>query len=218
VTAPSAQRSPFIDTSNAMILLVDCQPGLSLAAESRSHQALVNNVVALARTAAVFEVPIIATTSATQRASGQMWPALREALTDPPMERHALNAYNDDDVRQAIRATGRDTVLIAGLLTEACVSFPALSMIGADYVPYIVADCCAGFNAETHELALGRASAVGVGLTSWIQLLLEWQGDWTHTRTYAGAVAILAEFGGAYGLELQHARDMLTSPAATPKN
>jgi isochorismate hydrolase len=127
-----------------------------------------------------------------------------------------LNAYEDDGVRAAIEASGRRTALVAGLLTEACVSFPAISLSGAGYTSYIVADSCGGFSTETHQLALSRAAAAGVGLTSWIQLLLEWQKDWTNTITYAGAVGILADFGGAYGLELQHARDMLTSPAATP--
>jgi len=69
---------------------------------------------------------------------------------------------------------------------------------------------------ESHDLALARTSAAGVGLTSWLQVLLEWQQDWTRTATYGGAIAVLAEFGGAYGLALQHARDMLASPAAHP--
>ena len=66
------------------------------------------------------------------------------------------------------------------------------------------------------QAALDRMAATGVRLASWIQLLLEWQLDWTHTATYAGATGVLADFGGAYGFALQHARDMLASPAAAP--
>ncbi len=207
---------PLWEPDSTMLLLVDCQPGLSLAAGSRSHQVLVDNVTALVRVAKVFEVPVVATTSATQRFSGPVWPTIATLLAGPPIERHLLNAYADDNVRDAMAKTGRDCVLIAGLLTEACVAFPALSLRAAGRQVAIVADCCAGATVESHDLALARTSAAGVGLTSWLQVLLEWQQDWTRTSTYGGAIAVLAEFGGAYGLALQHARDMLASPAAHP--
>ena len=59
----------------------------------------------------------------------------------------------------------------------------------------IVADCCAGLTEESHQLALARAASAGVGVTSWLQLLLEWQQDWTHSKTYAVATGILTSFG-----------------------
>jgi hypothetical protein len=52
-------------------------------------------------------------------------------------------------------------------------------------------------------------------LTSWIQLLLQWQQDWTRSATYVGATGVLTSLGGSYGLALPHAWDMLASPAAT---
>ena len=216
MSAPSATSEPHaaaspIDAAEAMLLLVDCQPGLSLAAASRPHQLLEDNVTTLVRTATTFSVPIVATTSARDRFSGPVWPRLAKLLPATPIERHALNVYDDPQVRDAIAATGRGVVLIAGILTEACVSFPRLSLRATGRV-FIVADCCAGITPETHQLALSRAGAAGIGVTSWIQLLLEWQRDSTHAETYADAVAVLADFGGAYGLALQPARDMLFEP------
>jgi nicotinamidase-related amidase len=221
MSAPSAISEPpggasLIDAAEATLLLVDCQPGLSLAAESRPHQQLEDNVTALVRTASTFSVPIVATTSARDRFSGPVWPRLAKLLPSDPIERHPLNAYDDPQVRDAIAATGRSVVLIAGLLTEACVSFPAFSLRASGRRVFIVADCCAGITPETHQVALSRGGVAGIGVTSWIQLLLEWQQDWTHAETYADAVAVVADFGGAYGLALQHARDMLSSPAAAP--
>jgi nicotinamidase-related amidase len=67
------------------------------------------------------------------------------------------------------------------------VAFPALSLRAAGHDVFVVADCCAGINAETHNLALDRLRAAGVRVTSWIQLLSEWEFDWTRTATYAGA-------------------------------
>jgi nicotinamidase-related amidase len=205
-----------IDSSSAVLLLTDCQPGLSLAAASRPHQELVDNVTALVRTASVFDIPVIATTSATARFGGKLWPGLVGLLASEPIERTAFNAYHDDTVRTALDDTGRTSVLVAGLLSEACVGLTALSLLEADKDVVIVADCCAGITAESHRLAIERASDAGSRVTSWIQLLLEWQQDWTHHATYAGATAVLTSLGGSYGLALLHAWDMLASPAASP--
>jgi nicotinamidase-related amidase len=215
---PSENPFPtaLIQADEAVLLLVDCQPGLSLAAESRPHQVLVDNVTALVRTANVFDIPVVTTTSATERFSGPVWPAIAKLLPTPPIERQLLNAADDTNVTEALSKTGRSQILIAGVLTEACVAFPAMSLRARGDDVVAVADCCAGTNPETHQLALDRMVATGVRLASWIQLLLEWQLDWTHTATYAGATGVLADFGGAYGLALQHARDMLASPAAAP--
>ena len=215
MTPDPGQLPARIDSGEAMLLLTDCQPGLSLAAGSRPHQDLVGNVTALVRTAAVFGVPVVATTSATERFGGHLWPAIAGLLPAPPLERTVFNAYHDEHVRAAIEQAGRPVILIAGLLTEACVGLTALSLRAAGHDVRIVADCCAGLTAETHQLALDRAAAAGTGVTSWIQLLLEWQQDWTHSATYAGATGVLTSLGGSYGLALLHAWDMLASPAAT---
>jgi nicotinamidase-related amidase len=208
--------SSFVNAADAVLLLVDCQPGLSLASASRPLQTQVNNVTALARTANVFGVPVVVTTSARDRFSGPIYSQLQAVVTTPVLERHLLNAYEDASVKKALRDTGRSQVIIAGLLTEACVAFPALSLRDTGGEVFVVGDCCAGISEETHQLALQRMMAAGVTMLSWIQLLLEWQQDWTNHATYGGATSILFDHGGAYGLALLHAHAMLTSPAATP--
>src|SRR5580700_7986575 len=120
--------TPLIQADDAVLLLVDCQPGLSLAAESRPHQVLVDNVSALVRTANVFDIPVVTTTSATERFSGPVWPAIANLLPTPPIERHLLNAADDTNVTEALSKTGRSQILIAGVITAACIAFPAMSL------------------------------------------------------------------------------------------
>jgi nicotinamidase-related amidase len=216
VTPDAYQQAGRIDPATAMVLLTDCQPGLALAAGSRPQRDLVDNVAALVRLAGVFEVPVVATSSATARFGGHVWPAVADLLASATLERTVFDAYLDEHVRAAIDQTGRSTVLVAGLLSEACVSFTAMSLRNAGREVLVVADCCAGITAESHQLALQRVGAAGIGVTSWIQVLLEWQQDWTHSDTYPGATSILTSLGGAYGLALLHAWDMLASPAAHP--
>jgi nicotinamidase-related amidase len=200
----------LIQPGECLLLLVDMQAGLAFGTESTSRQVLLNNAVALARIATAFNVPVIATTSASKVYSGPLFPQVQAVLPDlKAMERRSMNAWEDDAVRSAVEATGRKRILIAGLLTEACVSFPALSALKAGYDVFVVGDTCGGLTSASHDLALRRIEQAGGRLTSWIQVLLEFQRDWTHHDTYEAARAIVVENGGGYGMGLAYAREMI---------
>jgi len=96
-----------------------------------------------------------------------------------------------------------------GLLTEACVSFPALSAVREGYEVFVAADACGGLTQVSHEIALRRLEQAGARLTSWIQVLLEFQRNWTHHDTYDAARAIVVENGGGYGMGLAYAREII---------
>ena len=74
---------------------------------------------------------------------------------------------------------------------------------------FVVGDACGGLTAVGHDLAMSRMQAAGAKLTSWLQVLLEFQRDWTRHETYAGARQIVEEHGGGYGIGLTYARDMI---------
>lgn len=200
----------LLDNANCALVFVDQQAGLAFGVGSSDRQTLLNNAVALAKTAKVFALPIVASTSATKVYSGPMMPALHRAIPDVvPIDRRSMNAWEDEAARNAIIATGRRRLLISGMLTEACVSFLALSAAEDGYEVFVVGDACGGLTSESHRLALHRMQSAGIKMTSWIQVLLELQRDWTHHDTYDGARAIVEEFGGGYGIGLAYARDMI---------
>jgi nicotinamidase-related amidase len=200
----------LLKPSECAMLLVDLQAGLGFGAESLPRQVLLNNAVALAKTATAFGVPVIATTSASKVYSGPLFPQIQSALPEiKTIERRNMNAWEDDAARGAVQATGRKRLLVAGLLTEACVSFPVLSTLKEGYEAFVVGDTCGGLTAASHELALRRLEQAGAQLTSWIQVLLEFQRDWTRHETYEAARAIIVENGGGYGMGLAYAREMI---------
>lgn len=200
----------LLQPSECALLLVDLQAGLGFGMESTPRQTLLSNAVALARTAVAFQVPVIATTSASKVYSGPLFPKVAAALPGvASIERRNMNAWEDDKARSAVVATGRKRLLVAGLLTEACVSFPALSALQEGFEVYVVADTCGGLTPASHELALRRLEQAGVKLTSWIQVLLEFQRDWTRHETYEAARGIVVDNGGGYGMGLAYAREMI---------
>jgi nicotinamidase-related amidase len=192
------------------MLLVDYQAGLAFGVESNSRQAVIHNAVALARTAGVFNVPVVVSTSASKVYSGPLLPSVQAVLPEvKAIERRSMNAWEDETVHSSILSTGRKRLLVAGLLTEACVSFPVLSALENGYDVLVVADACGGLTPDGHQYALRRMEAAGARLTSWLQVLLEFQRDWTRHETYDGARAIVESNGGGYGIGLAYARDMI---------
>jgi nicotinamidase-related amidase len=188
------------------MLPVDFQAGLGFGVESIPRQLVVNNAVGLARTAVAFQVPVIASTSASRVYSGPLLPALQEVLPAvKPIERRSMNVWEDDTARNAVVATNRRRLIIAGFLTEACVSFPALSALKDGFEVFVVGDACGGLTPQSHELALRRLEQAGARLTSWIQILLEFR-DWTRHETYEAARAVVVANGGGYGMGLAYAR------------
>ncbi len=202
--------SPLIDPSQCALVLVDEQAGLAFAAGSSDAQMLRNNALAVAKTAVAFAVPVVVSTSASKVYSGPLMPAFRAVLPDlTPIERRNMNLWEDAAAHTAVTATGRRTLIFAGLLTEACISFPVLSALAEGYRVFVVADACGGLTAASHEMALRRMAAAGATMTSWLQLLLEFQRDWTRHETYEAARAIVVDHGGGYGTGLAYARDMI---------
>ena len=200
----------LLKPEHCILLMVDFQAGLGFGVESIGRQVVLNNAVALAETAVAFDVPVVASTSASRVYSGPLLPALQAALPKvKAIERRNMNVWEDEAARSAIVAANRKRLIVAGFLTEACVSFPVLSALKDGFEVFVVADTCGGLTAAGHDLALRRMEAAGAQVTSWIQVLLEFQRDWTRHETYEAARAIVVANGGGYGMGLAYARDMI---------
>jgi nicotinamidase-related amidase len=202
--------APLLQPAQCALLLIDHQAGLAFGVGSTDRQVLLNNTVALARIAAVFDLPVVVSTSASKVYSGPLMLPIQAVLPGvTALERRNMNVWENDAVREAVIKTQRRRLIVSGLLTEACVSFPVLSALAEGYEVHVVADACGGITADSHALALRRMEAGGAKMTSWIQVLLELQRDWTRHETYSGARAILEAFGGGYGIGLAYAQEML---------
>lgn len=200
----------LLTPQDVALVLIDQQAGLAFGVGSIDRQTLLGNTIALAQTADVFGLPIVASTSASKVYSGPLMPAIHAVIPHvQPVERRNMNVWEDAAAKDAVVATGRKRLLISGLLSEACVSFCAMSALADGYDVWVVADACGGLTAMSHDLALRRMEAAGVKMTSWIQVLLELQRDWTRHETYEGARAIVEAHGGGYGIGLSYARDMI---------
>lgn len=205
-----AASNDLLTPENCALVLIDHQAGLAFGVQSIDKQVLLNNSVALARTAKAFGIPVIISTSATKVYSGPLLPALREEVGEHiVIERRNMNAWEDPAVLSAVHAAGRKKLLFSGMLTEACISFAVLSAQEDGFESYVVADACGGLTTAGHELALRRMRDSGAKMTSWLQVVLELQRDWTRKETYAAARSVIERNGGGYGIGLNYAKEML---------
>ncbi len=197
--------------TNCQLIFIDQQPQMAFGVQSMDRQALKNNTVALAKAAKVFNIPTTITTVETEAFSGHTYPELLDVFPGKPiLERSSMNSWDDQKVRDALKASGKKKVVVSGLWTEVCNnSFALCAMAEGDYEIYMVADASGGTSKEAHDYAMQRMIQAGVVPVTWQQVLLEWQRDWAHRDTYDAVMAIVREHSGAYGMGVDYAYTMV---------
>lgn len=200
----------LITPDNSVFLFVDHQPQMFFGVGSGDRTAIINATVGLAKSARAFNVPTVLTTVAAQSFSGNILPDLAAVFPGQEIiDRSSMNAWEDDRVVEAIKASGRTKIILSGLWTEVCLVLPALSALGQGYEVFVVADASGGVTPEAHTFAMDRMVAAGAVPVTWIQVLLELQRDWARGETYAAVAEIVKAHGGAYGLGMHYAGDFL---------
>jgi nicotinamidase-related amidase len=197
----------LLTPQNSQLIIIDQQPQMAFGVQSIDRLVLKNNVVALAKAAKAFKVPTTITTVETESFSGHTYPELLAVLPENKiLERTSMNSWDDQNVRDALAATGRKKVVVAGLWIEVCnIMFALSAMKDGAYEIYMVADASGGTSADAHKYAMDRMVQAGVVPVTWQQVLLEWQRDWARKETYDATMAIVKEHSGAYGMGVDYA-------------
>ncbi len=210
----------LLTPDNCVITLIDHQPQMLFGVTSIDRQTLINNVVGFSKAAKLFGVPVVLTTVETKGFSGNIWPQLAGQFPDQtPIERSSMNSWDDPKFVEAVKASGKKKILLAGLWTQVCVTFPSVQAIADGYEVYVIEDLCGDLDLRTHEAAMRRVEQAGAKPVTWIQVMLEWQRDWALRETYAGVMDIVKSHGGAYGMGVEYAYTMVhKAPASTFPN
>ena len=171
-----------LDKSQAAVLLVDHQAGLLSLVRDIEPDKFRNNVLALADLAAYFELPTILTTSFENGPNGPLMPELKKQFPAAPYVARPgnINAWDNEDFVAAVKATGRRQLIIAGVVTEVCVAFPALSALAEGFEVFVVTDASGTFDAITRQAAWDRMSRAGAQLMNWFGVACELHRDWRN--------------------------------------
>ncbi|PFK96333.1 hydrolase [Priestia megaterium] len=172
-----------LSKDDAAVLLVDHQTGLiSGLVRDYGVDEFKNNVLALGDTAKFFDLPVILTTSFENGPNGPLMQELVDLFPNAPKIARPgqINAWDNEEFVKAIKATGKKQLIIAGVVTDVCVAFPALSAIKAGYEVFVVTDASGTFNKQVADAALTRMAHGGAQLMNWFSVACELQRDWRN--------------------------------------
>ncbi|MBP2547934.1 nicotinamidase-related amidase [Neorhizobium galegae] len=197
MTSPATIRNPVEDhmltPDNAALVIIDFQPVQVASIVTMERRQLVANVVAVARTAQLYGLPIVLSTVNVK--TGRNQPTIHqitEVIPDAvPIDRTSINAWEDADFASAVRATGRRKLIMVALWTEVCLVFPALDALKEGFEVYPVVDAVAGTSQCAHAAGLDRIMQAGATPITWIQLACELQRDWAREATVPGFAEIV---------------------------
>jgi nicotinamidase-related amidase len=175
---------------DAALLLLDHQTGLFSLVRDFQPDEFKNNVLALAASAKYFKLPTILTTSFEQGPNGPILPELKTMFPEAPFipRPGQINAWDNEEFVAAVKATGRKQLVLAGIVTDVCVAFPALSAINEGFDVFVAVDASGTFNAVNRAAAHKRMAAAGVQLLNWFAIACELHRDWRNDIEGLGAL------------------------------
>src|SRR4051794_19621922 len=156
------RRDPVTDPlptpENSALIVIDYQPNQLQAVGPIDHDLLTRNLVAVARLARTFGLPVVlSTVNVRSNGAPPTLPALKAVLADDvELDRTSINAWEDVEFRRAVEATGRRKLIMAALWTEMCLAYPTLDALHAGFEVYPVVDAVGGTSPEAHRAALER--------------------------------------------------------------
>jgi len=186
----------LLSAQNSALLLVDYQRAMYAGVGSGERNAINDAAVALAKAASILDVPVVLTS---------IWPEGNGEFTSeitslfPGQEAIArtipgFDALEDDAVLAAVKATGREKLVVSGLWTSMCFADTALHALREGYDVYGVIDAAGDWNEDTHTYGVQRMVQAGVVPITWMPVVSEWMHDWGNPK----ADRLKAEVYGRY--------------------
>jgi nicotinamidase-related amidase len=197
---------------DSVLVLIDHQPYQMANLNSHEPQMVINNTAGLAKAAKAFGVPTILTTVVAAR-GGLLFPQITDVFPGQEViDRTFINTWEDKKVVDAVKATGRKQLVLAGLWTEVCVAMPAIQALGEGWNVTVITDASGGTSVEAHQVAIQRMVAAGANMMTWMALAAEWQRDWARAESAGALTEVLMQHGGGSGIAYLWEVQLLNTP------
>lgn len=176
------KSDPLLTPENCTVVLIDYQPEQVATVRSSPIEEVMLNVRAVCKLARAYELPVVLTTVGVDM--GVNTGTIDELKAELPdvreIDRTGVNSWEDEDFRNAVKATGRNKIVICGLWTEVCCAFPALDMLREGYEVYPVVDAIGGISKTSHDTALTRMVQAGAQPVTAISFGSELMRNWAR--------------------------------------
>ncbi|EKU45651.1 MULTISPECIES: hydrolase [Brevibacterium] len=184
---PEPVRDPASDhlltPSNCAIALIDYQPEQFSTVGSTTRDEILLGVVTLAKLSRAYEIPtVLSTVGVDLGVNTGTISEIKDELPDlEEIDRTGVNSWEDADFRAAIEATGRKKIVLAGLWTEVCLTFPTLDLLKEGYEVYPVIDAVGGVSDDAHNSAVTRMVTAGAHPITSLAFGAELMRNWARS-------------------------------------
>lgn len=165
------------------LVLIDHQIGTMQLIKNMPLEVVKRHTLALAKTAKILNLPVVLTSSQEENVQGALLSELQEILPEAFAARvkraGIVNAWNDPHFQDAVAATGRKNLIMAGVTTSVCLVFPAIAAVEAGYNVQAVMDASGSPSELAEEMSRRRMEKAGVVLTATDTIVAELARDWS---------------------------------------
>jgi nicotinamidase-related amidase len=174
--------APVIDPDNVAMLLIDHQSGLFQTVQDMPFTTLRRLAASLAKVAALSKIPVITTASVPQGPNGPLIPEIHANAPHAVYvaRKGEINAWDNPDFVQAVKATGKKQLIIAGTITSVCMAFPSIAAVAAGYQVFAVIDASGTYSKMAQEITLARMMQAGVVPIDTAAVASELQKTWNR--------------------------------------
>jgi len=201
----SSAPPKLFDPNDIVILLLDHQTGLFQTVKDITIQELRTNTAALAKLATLAKIPVITTASEPNGPNGPLMPEIRQLAPGATYvaRKGEISAWDNADFVKTVRATGKKTLIIAGVWTSVCVAFPAIQAKADGYTVYAVIDASGDMSLMASQAALDRMTQAGIIPVTTNVIVTEVQRTWARPDA--------AQYADLYGEFAPHYRAVIES-------
>jgi len=193
--------SEFLSADNAVLAMIDHQAGLLVKCRDQPAETLQKNIRGLCTMAKTVGLPSVVTASLPDGPNGPIMSDITEILGPDVVGRDGeINAWKSPAFKSAIEATGRKKIIMAGIVTDVCVLFPAISAVAEGYDVYAVIDASGTWDETVQRATMHRMQQAGIKVTSWASVLAEIMDDWRseHGGALGGVLGDHLSYGWVY--------------------
>lgn len=197
------KKDNLLTAENTVLLVIDWQEEMLGSVKNMDRDVLTNNIQAMIKTANVFDIPVIESTIGVELGANQPTvPEIKEWIEKDVqnIDRISLNAWQNQAVVDAVKATGRKKLIMTGLWTSGCPTYTALDALADGYEVYVLSDLMGDATTEAHNRAMDRMVQAGA-------IPFTWEGAGAEIlRAYTNPKAMNDENikGGFVGIMQEH--------------
>jgi nicotinamidase-related amidase len=170
--------------SDSALWLIDHQVGTMKLIKTIPLEVVKRITLALAKTAKLLGIPVVLTSSQAQHVQGALLPArqglLPAAVATRITRAGIVNTWHDPDFKAAAEKTPRRHLIMAGVTTDSCLVYPAISAGRERYHVQAVMDASGSPSDISEEMSRRRMAREGVVLTATNTLMAELAQDWSR--------------------------------------